>query len=167
MPDFGFLDALGLDETSLSRASRVAKKNPGQPEANKDAMPRASRVVPGENNGKVSEKEDLPTCGEGGGQEIKSAAKPDYQAGYAVGFLHCWHMLFDAGVLVHGAQQAGQECNGCRHLVMTVEQPSGGRRMFFWRCGQGYLQLETGQGGERVVIAPTECQAWERWRPKG
>ena len=165
MHDLEFLNALSLDETTLSQVSQVLPKNLGQPEANKDAMSQLSQVVPSENNMKRAENNKPLARGEAGGQEIRSAAEPDFQAGYASGFLHCWYILFYAGVLVHAAQQAGQECNGCQHLIMSSERHSGSRRTFFWRCDLGYRQLETGHGGERIIIAPPECEAWEPWQP--
>jgi hypothetical protein len=79
------------------------------------------------------------------------------EAAFALGYLECWRSLFYLGVLVYQAQQDGHECNGCQHQTMTTERHPGTRRKFFWRCELGHVQLETGHGGERIIIAPESC----------
>ena len=167
MSDLGFLNALGLDETSLPQVPQVLPENLGQRKPNRDGLPRVPQVAPSEKQMKESENRQSAAPGEGGGQEILCADSPDFQAGYALGFLHCGRVPFDAGLLTHPAQQAGHECGSCQHLTMTVERQPGTRRKFFWRCEIGHRQLEAGHGGERVIIAPPECMAYaalaDRW----
>ena len=160
MSDLEFLDALGLDETSLPRLPRVAEKKSGRLEPNRDGLPRVPRLAPSENKVKESENRQTAAPGEGGGQEKLCADSPNFQAGYALGFLHCGRVLFDAGMLMRPAQQAGHECGSCQHLTMTVERRPGTRRKFFWCCEMGYRQLEAGHRGERVIIAPPDCMAY-------
>ncbi len=163
MSDLDFLNALGLDETSLPQVPQVRPKNLGQLKSYENRLPRVPQVAPSENKVKESEIRQIAAPGEGGGQEILSADSPNFQAGYALGFLHCGRVLFDAGMLMRPAQQSGHECGSCQHLTMTVERQPGTRRKFFWRCDLGHRQLEAGHGGERVIIAPPECTAYAGW----
>jgi len=51
----------------------------------------------------------------------------------------------------------GVECRGCNHLsTERVRQPSG-RRVFRFVCSKHYAVLELGYAGERLLIAPPEC----------
>ena len=59
----------------------------------------------------------------------------------------------------------GADCMGCRHLASVTDHMPGDRRRFRWACGQGYLQLEYGRHTERILLAPPECESWERWYP--
>jgi virulence-associated protein VagC len=61
----------------------------------------------------------------------------------------------------------GSECMRCANLTMRVEHHEGTRRVFWWRCAKGYTLLEARSFGERVVLAPSECnaaRAFEPWR---
>ncbi len=61
----------------------------------------------------------------------------------------------------------GSECMRCANLKMRVEHHEGTRRVFWWRCAKGYALLEARCFGERVVLAPRECDAartFEPWR---
>ena len=137
--------------------SRVDLKNSGQPKPNRDGLSRVSRVVPSENNEVRAESEHLPASVEGGGQDKASAGETAFHAGHAVGYLECWRSLFYLSLLSYRAQMEGQECNGCQYQTMSVERHPGTRRKFFWRCERGYVQLETGYKGERIIIAPEAC----------
>jgi hypothetical protein len=153
MSDLQFLDALIPHDASLSRLSRLPPKKSGQSKPNRDAVSRVSRLVPTENNEVRAENEQSPASAEGGEQEKQSAA----EMAFALGYLECWRTLFYLGVLVYQAQHDGHECNGCQHQTMTTERHPGTRRKFFWRCELGHVQLETGHGGERIIIAPDSC----------
>lgn len=52
----------------------------------------------------------------------------------------------------------GLECNGCANLEMREEQHMGTRKRFFWRCTKGHEVLEGRNYGERVTLAPPECE---------
>lgn len=64
------------------------------------------------------------------------------------------------------APKSGGDCTRCSHLTTRQYAETGGRRLFHWACGLGYLILETGRGTERIWTAPPECQSWERWQPR-
>jgi hypothetical protein len=59
------------------------------------------------------------------------------------------------------AQLAGYECGSCMNLEHRCERIPGTRRLFFWRCGKGHDILEAGYHGERVWIAPPDCDDYE------
>ena len=61
----------------------------------------------------------------------------------------------------------GVDCGNCANLLMTAERREDTRRVFFWRCHEGYQILEAGLRGERVLVAPVECQSWQSWKPGG
>jgi hypothetical protein len=62
------------------------------------------------------------------------------------------------------APEGGLDCMGCSHISSTLEFiPDMGRRCFTWLCGLGYSMHVHDHAGERVLIAPPECQSWERW----
>lgn len=64
------------------------------------------------------------------------------------------------------APDAGMDCMGCRHIDSVHEFIRDlGRRRFTWSCELGYPLHTHAHGGERVLVAPPECQGWERWRP--
>lgn len=68
-------------------------------------------------------------------------------------------------VLALEAPMEGMDCTLCKHLVSRCYPEPNSRRRFHWGCALGYMTLETGQGTERIWIAPPECQSWERWQP--
>lgn len=59
----------------------------------------------------------------------------------------------------------GMECTGCRNIALINDRVPGSRGQFHWSCKLGYLIHETGRYTERILIAPPECQSFERWRP--
>ena len=82
-----------------------------------------------------------------------------------------WHSAcIDVGikpweVLLIPAPASGLDCTKCKHLTTRQMASDGGRRLFHWACGLGYLILETGRATERIWIAPPECQSYEQWVP--
>ena len=120
---------------------------------NRRAVPHLPRLAPDENNEVRAENGQARAPVEGGGQENESAA----ETAFALGYLDSWRTLFYLGVLVYQAQHDGHECNKCQHQTMSIERHAGTRRKFFWRCELGHVQLETGHGGERIIIAPDSC----------
>jgi len=56
------------------------------------------------------------------------------------------------------------ECMRCANLLMRVETHEGTRRVFWWRCAKGHALMEGCNFGERVLLAPPECEAFEQWR---
>jgi hypothetical protein len=160
MSNFEWLDALGLDKTSLPQLSEHVPEELGQPKLNKDAVPELPRSAPAQKNGKGLDNVFSPSL-EGVGTESNSAAEKNIQAFWTDGFLTCWQILLQAGLLIHPAQQTGQDCRGCKHIIMSTEHHEGSRRKFFWRCERGYRQLEIGLNGERIIIAPPECGDYE------
>jgi len=59
---------------------------------------------------------------------------------------------------------SGAECMKCANLVMLVEHLEGTRRVFWWRCRKGYALMEGRNYGERVMLAPAECDDFEQWQ---
>ncbi len=56
-------------------------------------------------------------------------------------------------------QYEGFECMCCRELTTKLQVATqGGRRLFQWTCKLGHRPLCAGYGGERVMVAPPECQ---------
>ncbi len=55
------------------------------------------------------------------------------------------------------SKNAGNECTGCMNIDMTEESRPGTRRRFFWRCKKHHGILQVNLAGERVLIAPDEC----------
>ena len=69
-------------------------------------------------------------------------------------------------VLAQPTAGEGKDCTFCRHFAQVVDRmPGRDRREFHWSCGLGYLILELGQATERILIAPPECERWERFYP--
>ena len=168
MSNFEWLDALGLDRTNLPQLSEQVREELGQAKPDQDAMPQLPQHAPAQKNGKGADEVFSPSL-EGVGTESNSAAEKNIQALWADGFLSCWQMLLQAGLLVHPAQQAGQDCQGCKHITMATEHHEGSRRKFFWRCKRGHRQLEIGLNGERIIIAPPGCSDYvspeqKEWR---
>jgi hypothetical protein len=160
MSNFEWLDALGLDRTKLPQLPGQVPEELGRPKLNKDAVPELPRSAPTPKNGKGAANVFSPSL-KGVGTESNSAAEKDIQMAWAGGFLTCWQLLLQAGLLVHPAQQTGQDCQGCKHITMVTEHHQGSRRKFFWRCGLGHRQLEIGVNGERIIIAPPGCEDYE------
>lgn len=63
-----------------------------------------------------------------------------------------------------GVADRAAECMRCANLAMRVERHEGTRRVFWWRCLKGHALLEGRNFGERVLLAPPECEAFEQWR---
>lgn len=55
----------------------------------------------------------------------------------------------------------GVGCSGCDHLKMDNVKQSSVRRVFRFVCSKQYAVLELGFVGERVLIAPPECNDYE------
>lgn len=51
----------------------------------------------------------------------------------------------------------GVACRGCNHLAMDWVRQVAGRRVFRCVCDKQHALLELGFAGERVLIAPPEC----------
>lgn len=51
----------------------------------------------------------------------------------------------------------GAACSDCDHMTMDRVKHSSGRRVFSFVCSKQYAVLELGLHGERVLIAPPEC----------
>jgi hypothetical protein len=160
MSNFQWLDGLGLEWTKLPQLTQQELEKSGQLKPNKEAMPKLPQHAPAHEHDSRAEN-DIPSSLEGVGRESNSAAEKEIQESWEGGFLVCWQLLWQAGLLVHPAQQAGQDCRGCKHITMTTEHHEGTRRKFFWRCGLGHSQLEIGLNGERVIIAPPGCRDHE------
>jgi len=58
------------------------------------------------------------------------------------------------------APSKGVECGQCDHLKMLQFSRPKDRRLFHWRCVKGFNILEAGFGGERILIAPSECNQY-------
>ena len=142
----------------LPQLPQHAPEKLGQLEPNKDAVPQLPQPAPTQNNGYRAENAPA-SSGEGVAKEANSATEKDT---WASGFLTCWQLLLQGGLLVHPAQQAGQDCQGCKHMTMTTECHPGTRRKFFWRCDLGHRQMETGFAGQRVIIAPSGCSEYQQ-----
>lgn len=82
-----------------------------------------------------------------------------------------WHMacvqegLKPWQVLCLPAPLSGDDCTWCKHLTTKEEAIGEDRRRYHWACSLGYLLLEHGLGTERVLVAPPECESFERWYP--
>jgi len=123
-------------------------------------MNQLSQLVPTQTSDARAEN-NISSSLEGVGRETNRAAEKDMQTAWAEGFLTCWQLLLQAGLLVYPAQQAGQDCRGCKHITMSTEHHEGSRRKFFWRCERGHRQMEIGLNGERIIIAPPGCGDYE------
>ncbi len=54
----------------------------------------------------------------------------------------------------------------CVHLDSILDYVEGDeRRRYRWKCKRGYLILEYGRATERIMLAPPECESWERFYP--
>jgi hypothetical protein len=160
MSNLEWLDALGLDRTTLPQLPTLELEELRQLDPSKDELPQPPQAARAEEND-VRVEHCISSSLEGVGREPNSATEKDMQTAWEDGFLTCWQLLLQAGLLVHPAQQAGQDCRGCKHITMTIEHHEGTRRKFFWRCGLGHRQLEMGLFGERLIIAPPECKDYE------
>lgn len=160
MNNLEWLDALGLDRTKLPQLPKQVPDESGQLKPHKDAMPEMPQHALTQKND-VRAENDISSLLEGVGRKTNSAVETDIQPSWGEGFLACWQMLLHAGLLVHPAQQAGQDCRGCRHIIMAGEHHEGSRRQFFWRCELAHRQLEMGLHGERIIVAPPECRDYE------
>lgn len=58
---------------------------------------------------------------------------------------------------------SGLDCSTCANLQMRQEWRSGTRKRFFWRCTKGFELLQGRNYGERTILAPEECDAFEQW----
>ncbi|HEU4854076.1 MAG TPA: hypothetical protein VFS89_02175 [Nitrosospira sp.] len=168
MSNFEWLDALGLDRTNLPQLPRQTPEMLGQLKPNKDAMPELPQPAPAQQKNSGAGNK-ISSSLEGVDRESNCAAERDIQASWADGFLTCWQLLLQSRLLVHPAQQAGKDCQGCRHITMAKEHHTGSRRTFFWRCELGHPRLEIGVNGERIIIAPPACEDYEspeekKWR---
>ncbi len=83
-----------------------------------------------------------------------------------------WHMNCEAvgvvpwQVLTMTSPIEGKDCGMCAHLHSMMEYVEGeDRRRFRWACKLGYLILEYGRATERIMLAPPECESWERHYP--
>ncbi|MEO6823250.1 MAG: hypothetical protein ABI167_00695 [Nitrosospira sp.] len=159
MNNFEWLDVLGLDGTNLPQLPRQVPEEIGQLKPNQDTTPQLPQPALAQKND-AQAKYDVSSSLEGVDRQSNSAAKTDIQTSWADGFLTCWQLLLQGGLLIHPAQQAGQDCQGCKHITMATEHHST-RRKFFWRCGLGHRQLEMGLNGERIIIAPPGCGDYE------
>jgi hypothetical protein len=56
------------------------------------------------------------------------------------------------------------ECMRCVRLTMRIEHHMGTRRVFWWRCERGYVLMEGRNYGERVMLAPPECNDFQQWQ---
>ena len=146
---------------TVPRLPRLPLEKSGRLEPAQTLDAPTAPTAPTENNVYRAESDQQSGVGMGG-QRIKSAAKTDQGEAWAAGFLTCWQTLFDCGLILRPAQQSGHECQGCKHMTMTVEHWPDKRRKFFIRCDLGYQQMETGYAMQRVIIAPFECEHFER-----
>jgi hypothetical protein len=63
---------------------------------------------------------------------------------------------------------SGLDCSGCNNLDMRQEWHTGTRKVFFWRCKAGHELLQGRNYGERIVLAPPECEEagdFDQWKP--
>lgn len=63
------------------------------------------------------------------------------------------------------APDRGSDCMRCAHLNMRAEVHEGTRRVFWWRCERGHALLEGRNFGERVLLAPPECDQAGNFTP--
>jgi hypothetical protein len=83
----------------------------------------------------------------------------DARVGGGVGQLNCDNLK--ALPIIQAAPDHGHECGNCRHLYMQVFNRIKDRRIFHWRCARGYLILELHHAGERLHVAPLECNQYQ------
>jgi hypothetical protein len=83
----------------------------------------------------------------------------DARAGSVVGQLNCDD--FQPLPVVQTAPEHGPECGNCDHLHMQVFHRVKDRRTFHWRCVKGYSILEVHHAGERVHVAPPDCNQYQ------
>lgn len=72
------------------------------------------------------------------------------------------YRLSGADISITVSNNEGHECASCTHLNMLVFHKPNTRRKFHWRCVQGFNILEAGYAGERVLIAPIECNKYSK-----
>lgn len=82
----------------------------------------------------------------------------DARAGSVVEQLNCdkntdW-------VIIVKASEMGHECGKCHHIEMQAFARVKDRRTFHWRCAKGFEILEAYYGGERVHVAPFDCDQY-------
>ncbi len=69
-------------------------------------------------------------------------------------------------VLTMDSPGEGKDCGMCVHLHSVHDYIEGDqRRNFRWACKLGYLILEYGRATERIMLAPPECDRWEKFYP--
>jgi hypothetical protein len=69
---------------------------------------------------------------------------------------------------LRAAPDSATECARCAHLHQLAEIHEGTRRTFWWRCSKGHALMEGRSYGERVLLAPPECDAaqhFRQWEP--
>jgi hypothetical protein len=74
----------------------------------------------------------------------------------------------EGGRLSRQAAEKRTGCMGCTHLRMDLEHHPGTRRVWWWRCEKGYELMEGRNFGERILLAPSECDragVFEPWKP--
>lgn len=69
------------------------------------------------------------------------------------------------GPALRPAPTKGADCMRCANLTMRCEVHEPTRRVFWWRCERGYELLEGRNFGERVMLAPPECDAAGAFEP--
>jgi len=83
----------------------------------------------------------------------------DARAGGVVGQLNCDNLK--ALPIIQEAPDHGYECGNCSHLHMQVFNRVKDRRTFHWRCAKGYSIMELHYAGERLHVAPIDCDQYE------
>ncbi len=69
-------------------------------------------------------------------------------------------------VLSFDSPGEGKDCGMCVHLDSILDHVEGDeRRCYRWACKLGYLILEYGRATERIMLAPPECESYERFYP--
>jgi len=107
---------------------------------------------------KGAENKEESAPGEVGEQEIISAAETV--------LVHPLAVTDQTPRPCPDTQSQGHECGSCHNLSMVNHAPAEAhRRLFHWVCQAAHKPLAVGYGSERVLIAPPECQDWERWQP--
>src|SRR5712692_5831869 len=66
------------------------------------------------------------------------------------------------------APSRGADCMSCVNLKMRFEYQPDTRRVWWWRCMKSHALMEGRNFGERVLLAPPECDAagdFQQWKP--
>lgn len=83
----------------------------------------------------------------------------DVRGGVGFGQLNCAE---STGLpVVQTAPAYGPECGNCDHLHLQVFHRGKDRRIYHWRCVKGYSILEVHYAGERVHVAPPDCNQYQ------